>query len=79
MCVDRGPQVTVNWGDGISSYEWVYVIPPERLPALREVAGVAPDTDPLEAVAQLYMRVRGRLYQPLTDPPVSAIFDNWRS
>jgi hypothetical protein len=76
---DRGPRVTEIFGEGITSYEWVYVISPERVPDLRQVAGVAPDADVLEAVARLYERVGGRLYEPLTSPPVSATFDNWHS
>jgi len=76
---DSGPLVSAVFGESVSTYEWVYVIPPDRVPDLRQVAGVAPDTDVLDAVARLYERVGGRLYHPLTGPPVGAAFDTWHS
>jgi hypothetical protein len=76
---DSGPQVSAVFGEAVSTYEWVYVISPEHVPDLRQVAGATADQDVLEVVAQLYRRAGGRLYHPLTDPPVSAAFDNWRS
>jgi hypothetical protein len=76
---DRGPQVTEVFGGDIESYEWVYVISPDHVPDLLRVAGAPADLDVLEAVARLYERVGGRLFQPLTDPPVSAVFDSWHS
>lgn len=76
---DRGPQVTAVFGGDIESYEWVYVISPEHVPDLVRVAGAPADQDVLEVVAGLYQRVGGRLFHPLTDPPVSAVFDSWHS
>lgn len=76
---DRGPQVTEVFGGDIESYEWVYVISPEHVSDLVRVAGAPAGEDVLEAVARLYERVGGRLFHPLTDPPVSAVFDSWPS
>ncbi|MBX6750119.1 MAG: hypothetical protein IRY85_10700 [Micromonosporaceae bacterium] len=76
---DSGPQVSAVFGEAVSTYEWVYVIAPGHVPDLRQVAGATAEQDVLEVVAQLYQRVSGRLYHPLTDPPVSAVFDCWHS
>lgn len=76
---DRGPKVTDFFGEGISSYDWVFVIAPEHVPDLVDIAGGTGSEDVLALVAALYARRNGRMHGPLTAPPVSAKFDNWHS
>jgi hypothetical protein len=78
---DRGPKVEMFFGS--LSYEWVYVIPPVRVPdlvaALVAAHGGSTDDDVLELLAGYYPHGGGRLNSFLTSPPMSASFDTWHS
>jgi hypothetical protein len=76
---DSGPGVSTVFGPDITSYEWVYVVPPERAANLVEALGGQPGDDPLALLTTHYERTRGVLYHLLTSPPVNASFDNWHS
>jgi len=76
---DTGRRVSEFFGAPIASYEWVYVVRPERVGALH--AGLAGEEggDVLAALEAYYQRHEGRLHALLTSPEVAAGFDNWHS
>jgi hypothetical protein len=76
---DTGPGVSNVFGPEITSYEWVYVVPPERAASLVEALGGREGDDPVDLLTAYYQRTRGVLYHLLTSPPVNASFDNWHS
>jgi hypothetical protein len=79
---DQGPGVSAVFGSDITSYEWVYVVAPDRVDALAEALaaalGGAPAGDVLDLLAAHV--ARGGLLDPvLRSPAVAAHFDNWPS
>jgi hypothetical protein len=77
---DTGSSVSDFFGDDITSYEWVYVVPPDRVQALLQALGKDGDKDDiLAALATYHQQNGGRISALLKNPPVSATFDNWHS
>ena len=77
---DEGPKVSGFWGRSISSYDWVYVVSPDRVPHLIARLGGTPGSDVLDLLARYYGEDKaGQLGQLLRASPVNASFDNWMS
>lgn len=76
---DTGRTVTQFFGADITSYEWVYVVPPGRIQALLGALGGSKDDDVLTALAAYHEQHGGRISALLKNPPVAAAFDNWHS
>jgi hypothetical protein len=76
---DRGERVSSYFGRGITSYEWMYVLPPERVGNLVAAMGGDTDDDVLDLLAGHYQRTQGRLSDLLRRPEVAAEFSNWHS
>jgi len=76
---DTGPGVSRVFGAAITSYEWVYVIPPGRVAALVQALGAAQRDDVLDALASYYRQHDGQISQLLRSPEIAAEFDNWPS
>ena len=76
---DQGVRVSVFFGSGITSYEWMYVVPPERVGNLVEAMGGGGDDDVLDLLAGHYQRTHGRIGDLLRPPEVAAEFSNWHS
>ena len=76
---DHGSGVSSVFGEDITSYEWVYVLPPDRIPHLVEALGGAGDDDVLMLIKTHYEATHGRLHAVLCGPDVNATFANWHS
>jgi hypothetical protein len=76
---DTGPGVSRVFGAAITSYEWVYVIPPGRVAALVQALGAEQRDDVLDALASYYRQHDGQISQLLRSPEIAAGFDNWPS
>ena len=76
---DTGPGVSRVFGAAITSYEWVYVIPPGRVGALVQALGAEQRDDVLDALASYYRQHDGQISQLLRSPEIAAEFDNWPS
>lgn len=76
---DRGPGVSEFFGENITSYEWVYVVPPERVTTLLGLLGGRADDDILAVLDTYYQRHDGRLSHILKHPDAGAQFSNWHS
>jgi hypothetical protein len=77
--VDRGPGVSDFFGEDITSYDWVLVVPPARVPDLITALGGSPGVDVLPLLATYYEQVKGRISGLLRGPRVRAEFHNWHS
>jgi hypothetical protein len=53
---DTGSRVSDFFGAGITSYEWVYVIPPGRVAALIQALDAEQDNDVLDSLASYYQQ-----------------------
>ncbi|HUC58221.1 MAG TPA: hypothetical protein VMA95_12525 [Streptosporangiaceae bacterium] len=76
---DQGASVSDVFGDGISSYEWVYVVPPGRIGSLIRQLGGNEDDDVLSLLAAWHARTNGIISNVLKHPEVAAEFSNWHS
>jgi hypothetical protein len=76
---DTGRTVSQFFGGDITSYRWVYVVPPDRIQILLHELGGNDDDDILTALAAYHEQHSGRISSLLKNPPVSASFDNWHS
>ncbi|HEY3903910.1 MAG TPA: hypothetical protein VGM14_08420 [Streptosporangiaceae bacterium] len=77
---DTGRSVSDFFGDDITSYEWVYVVPPDRVRTLLQALGASDaEDDVLTALAAYHEQHGGRISAVLKNPPVCAAFDNWHS
>jgi hypothetical protein len=76
---DTGPGVSRVFGAAITSYEWVYVIPPGRVAALAQALGAEQRDGVLDALASYYRQHDGQISQLLRSPEIAAEFDNWPS
>jgi hypothetical protein len=74
---DTGPGVSRVFGAAITSYEWVYVVPPGRVAALVQALGAEQRDDVLDALASYYRQHDGQISQLLRSPEIAAEFDNW--
>jgi hypothetical protein len=75
---DRGARVSQYFGRGITSYEWVYMVPPERVGNLVEALGGGGD-DVLDLLAAYFERNHGGIGMLLRSLEVAAEFSNWHS
>ena len=69
---DTGRRVSEFWGAPIASYEWVYVVGPERVSALHTGLAGEEGGDVLAALEADYQQHEGQLYNLLTGPEVAA-------
>ena len=76
---DTGPGVSAVFGAAISSYEWVYVVPPSRIGALARALGAEHHDDVLDALASYHQQHDGRISPLLRSAEIAAEFDNWPS
>ena len=76
---DHGAGVSAAFGADIRSYEWVYVLPPDRVPHLVEALGGAGGEDVLMLIKTYYESTRGRVHALLCGPDVNATFASWHS
>lgn len=76
---DKGPRVSDFWGAAITSYDWVYVIAADRIPALIRVLGGHDGDDVLTLLAAYHKRAGGQISDLMTHPDVAANFSNWHS
>jgi hypothetical protein len=76
---DTGPRVSEFFGTAITSYEWVFIVAPDRVDALLRLLGGAEGGDVLDALAAYYQQHGGQLSELLRGPEVAAYFDNWHS
>jgi hypothetical protein len=52
-------RVSEFWGDAITSYEWVYLVAPDRIPALVRLLGGHDGDDVLALLAAYHQRAGG--------------------
>jgi len=76
---DRGARVSTYFGPGITSYEWVYIVPPGRVGNLVGALGGGGDDDVLDLLAGYHQRNHGRIGMLLRSREVAAEFANWHS
>ena len=76
---DTGLQVTEHFGAGITCYEWVYIVPPEKIASLRRALAIQEGSDVLTAFAAYYDERSGRIYDLLRSTDVDADFANWHT
>jgi hypothetical protein len=76
---DQGPRVSEFFGEAITSYEWVYVVTPNRLPALIQLLGGYDGDDVLALLAAWHEHAGGQLSDVMQRPDVAAAFSNWHS
>ena len=75
-----GPGVSEFFGDAITSYDWAYVIAPDRVGILFTLlgGGQAGD-DVLDLLATYHDQHGGQMNDLLRGPQVAAAFSNWHS
>jgi hypothetical protein len=76
---DTGPGVSGVFGAAITSYEWVYAVPSDRIGALARALGAEHGDDVLDALAGYYQQHGGRISGLLRSAEIAAEFDNWPS
>ncbi len=76
---DTGSRVSEFFGTGITSYEWVYVVPPGRVTVLIQARGAEQDNDVLDALASHYQQHGGQISELLRSPEIAAQFSTWHS
>ena len=76
---DQGLRVSEFWGKAITSYEWVYLVAADRIPALIRLLGSHDGDDVLALLAACHQRTDGQLSDILNRPDVTAHFSNWHS
>ena len=73
------PRVSKFFGSGITSYEWVYVVAPDRVSSLQAILSEEAEGDLFAALEAFYGQHGGQLHDLLTMPDVGADFSNWHS
>ena len=77
---DQGPGVSEFFGGDITCYEWVYMVAPDRVPALVTLLGGHDDGDDVLALLAAYhQRTGGQISDIMNHPDVTAHFSNWHS
>ncbi len=76
---DQGAGVSDFFGRDITSYEWIYVIAPDRVATLVRLLGGSDDADVLAILAAYHHRHGGVISDKLKDPQVAASFSTWHS
>lgn len=74
-----GPGVSEFFGDAITSYDWAYVIAPDRVGTLLTLLGGQAGDDVLELLATYHAQHGGQMNDLLRGAPVAATFSNWQS
>jgi hypothetical protein len=74
-----GPGVSEFFGDAITSYDWAYVIAPDRVGSLCTVLGGQAGDDVLELLGTYHDQHGGQMNDLLRGAPVAATFSNWHS
>jgi hypothetical protein len=74
-----GPGVSEFFGAAISSYDWAYVIAPDRVGTLLTLLGGFAGDDVLDRLAAYHDQHGGRVDDLLRGPQVAARFSNWHS
>ena len=74
-----GPGVSEFFGDAITSYDWAYVIAPDRVGTLFTLLGGRAGGDVLDLLATYHDQHGGQMNDLLRGPQVAATFSNWHS
>jgi hypothetical protein len=74
-----GPGVSEFFGDAITSYDWAYVIGPDRVATLLTLLGGHANDDVLDLLAPYHHQHGGQVNDLLRGPEVAATFSNWHS
>jgi hypothetical protein len=74
-----GPGVSEFFGDAITSYDWAYVIAPDRVGILFTVLGGQAGDDVLDLLATYHDEHGGQMNDLLRGSQVAAAFSNWHS
>ena len=75
---DTGDKVTEFWGSGISDYEWVFAVPPDRVQKLVDALRGRAGEDVLDLVRNRFEEGVD-IPQVLRGESVLAEFSNWHS
>jgi hypothetical protein len=78
-CHHAGPGVSEFFGDSITSYDWAYVIAPDRVGTLFTLLGGQAGDDVLDLLATYRDQHGGQINDLLRGPQVAATFSNWHS
>jgi hypothetical protein len=76
---DTGPDVSEFFGAAITSYDWAYVIAPDRVGILLILLGGHVGNDVLDRLAAYHDQHGGQFNDLLRGPQVAARFSNWHS
>ncbi len=76
---DQGRRVSEFFGEAITSYEWVYVVAADRVPALIRLLGGHDGDDVLALLAAHHQREGGQISDMMQHPDVAAALSNWHS
>ena len=74
-----GPGVSEFFGDAITSYDWAYVIAPDRVGTLLTLLGGRAGDDVLDLPATCHDQHGGQMNDLLRGSQVAATFSNWHS
>src|SRR5262249_45888322 len=74
-----GPGVSEFFGAAITSYDWAYVIAPDRVETLLTLLGGQAGDDVLDRLAAYHDQNGGQVNDLLRGPQVAAKFSNWHS
>jgi len=74
-----GPGVSEFFGDAITSYDWAYVIAPDRVGTLFTLLGGHAGDDLLDLLAVYHDQHGGQINDLLRSSQVAAAFSNWHS
>jgi len=74
-----GPGVSEFFGAAITTYDWAYVIAPERVDTLLTLLGGHAGDDVLDRLAAYHDQHCGQVNDLLRGPQIAAEFSNWHS
>jgi hypothetical protein len=74
-----GPGVSELFGDAITSYDWAYVIAPDRVGTLFILLGGHAGDDVFDLLATCHDEHGGQINDLLRGSQVAAAFSNWHS
>ena len=75
----QGPRVSEFFGAAITSYEWVYIVAPDRVLALIRLLGGHDGDDVLALLAAYHQREGEQISDLMRHPDVAVGFSNWHS
>jgi len=76
---DQGAGVSDFFGAAITSYQWAYLITPDRIPALTRLPGGQDGDDVLALLATYHQHTGGQLSDIMNHPDATAHVSNWHS